>query len=99
MKIRIGSFEFDQEKGTITVHPGTYVVTEPIVFGVLPETQVVGVTYTEPRPVFEFLSDSPSDVCGCSYAVLYGGNNPAHCPNCGRRRVYTETTYKGGMVP
>lgn len=41
----IGPFAFDEQEETITLQPGAYLLTEPITFGRVAETRIVGVNY------------------------------------------------------
>ena len=43
----VGPFMFDHEHATVTLQPGTYVLTQPITFGILPATNITGVLATE----------------------------------------------------
>lgn len=44
-KYSIGSIAVDEENRTITLQPGTYLLTQPIVFGIAAETRIVGMAY------------------------------------------------------
>lgn len=45
----VGPFMVDPNKKVVTLQPGVYTVTQPVVFGIIDETEITGVT-TAPLP-------------------------------------------------
>ena len=47
----IGPFSMDYRNSTITLGPGTYILTEPVTLGMIPGGLITGVRYEGPAPL------------------------------------------------